>query len=100
MNKKRSVPLAYHSIFNKLKNYIEINDLHLKYFTKTVKSSGDKIQLPHSYTSKDNWAVDTYTLDDGILVKKAIQQHPHMTHPKLIIANKVGFNGAFIDEGN
>ena len=46
------------------------------------------------------WAIDTYTLNEGILVKKATEQHPDANKRKLIIANKRGFNGAFIDEGN
>jgi hypothetical protein len=33
------------------------------------------------------------------LVKKAIEQHPGANKHKLIIANKRGFKGAFIDEG-
>ena len=45
------------------------------------------------------WAIDTYTLNEGILVKKATEQHPDANKRKLIIANKRGFNGAFIDEG-
>lgn len=44
-------------------------------------------------------AVDTYTLNEGILVKKATEQHPDANKRKLIIANKRGFKGAFIDEG-
>jgi hypothetical protein len=45
------------------------------------------------------WAVDTFTLNDGILVKKATEQHPDALKRKLIIANKSSFTGAFIDEG-
>jgi hypothetical protein len=45
------------------------------------------------------WAIDTYTLNEGILVKKATEEHPDGNKRKLIIANKRGFKGAFIDEG-
>ena len=40
LNKKYSILLAYHSIFNKLINFIETNNLQLEYSTKTVKSIG------------------------------------------------------------
>jgi hypothetical protein len=45
------------------------------------------------------YAVDTYTINEGILVKKVTDIHPDSNKRKLIIANKRGFNGAFIDEG-
>lgn len=99
LNKRYSIPLAYHSIFTKLMNFIETNDLHLIYSTKVVKSLGDKVKLPQSYTLDDNWAVDTYTLENGKLVKKAISKHPDTDKHKLIIANKSSFKGAFIDYG-
>ena len=44
-------------------------------------------------------AIDTFTIKEGILVKKATEQHPDANKRKLIIANKRGFDGAFIDEG-
>ena len=45
------------------------------------------------------YAVDTYTINDGILVKLSLEKHPDMEKRKLIIANKRGFKGAFIDDG-
>jgi hypothetical protein len=100
LNKKYSIPLAYHSIFNKLLNFIETNDLKLEYNTKTVKSSGKKVKIPHKYKLKDMLAIDTYTIKDGIMVKKAKDIHPDADKKKLIIANKASFAGAFIDDGN
>jgi hypothetical protein len=44
-------------------------------------------------------AVDTYTIKEGILVKKALSIHPDANKQKLIIANKSSFAGAFIDKG-
>lgn len=99
LNKDYSIPLAYHSIFNKLIDYIEKNNCNLEYNTKTIKSSGVKIKLPNKYNFEDMYAVDTYTINDGILVKKVIEMHPDMKKCKLIISNKRGFNGAFIDDG-
>jgi hypothetical protein len=99
LNPKYSIPLAYHSIFTKLIQFIETHNCNLEYKTKTIKSSGTKEKIPTEYTLEDNWAVDTYTLNEGILVKKAIEQHPDANKRKLIIANKIGFKGAFIDEG-
>jgi hypothetical protein len=71
----------------------------LEYKTKTIKSSGTKVKIPTEYTLEDMWTIDTYTLNEGILVKKATEQHPDANKRKLIIANKRGFKGAFIDEG-
>lgn len=45
------------------------------------------------------WAIDTYTIKEGIMVKKATEIHPDANKRKLIIANKSSFVGAFIDEG-
>jgi hypothetical protein len=99
LNKNYSIPLAFHSIFDKLIQFIEKHNCSLEYKTKTIKSSGTKAKIPTEYTLEDMWAVDTYTLNEGILVKKATEQHPDANKRKLIIANKRGFKGAFIDEG-
>lgn len=99
LNKNYSIPLAFHSIFDKLIQFIEKHNCSLEYKTKTIKSSGIKAKIPTEYTLEDNWAIDTYTLNEGILVKKATEQHPDANKRKLIIANKRGFKGAFIDEG-
>ena len=99
LNPKYSIPLAFHSIFNKLIDFIEKNDLQLEYKTKTVKSTGTKVKLPLEYTLRDTWAVDTYTIKEGIMVKKATEIHPDANKRKLIISNKASFTGAFIDEG-
>jgi hypothetical protein len=99
LNKNYSIPLAYHSIFNKLINFIETNNLKLEYHTKTVKSSGIKTKLPSKYELKDMLAIDTYTINDGIMIKKALEFHQDANKRKLIIANKASFNGAFIDDG-
>ena len=128
LNPRYSIPLAYHSIFSKLIQYIEKNNCSLEYNTKTVKnevettkvldpktgqpvvdpktgqpvektSSKKSVPIPSKYKLEDMWAVDTYTLNDGILVKKATEIHPDANKRKLIIANKRGFKGAFIDEG-
>ena len=99
LNPKYSIPLAFHSIFDKLIRFIEKHNCCLEYKTKTIKSSGTKAKIPTDYTLEDMWAIDTYTLKEGILVKKATEQHPYANTRKLIIANKRGFKGAFIDEG-
>ncbi len=99
LNKQYSIPLAFHSLFNKLIQFIEKHNCSLEYKTKTIKSSGTKAKIPTEYTLEDNWAIDTFTIKEGILVKKATEQHPDANKRKLIIANKRGFKGAFIDEG-
>jgi hypothetical protein len=99
LDSQYSIPLAYHNIFSKLIHFIEKNDCSLEYKNKTVKSSGNKTKLPKKYSVKDNLAIDTYTIKDGIMVKKALDIHPDINKRKLIIANKCSFNGAFIDDG-
>ena len=99
LNKEYSIPLAFHSIFDKLIQFIEKHNCRLEYKTKTIKSSGTKAKIPTDYTLEDMWAIDTYTLNEGVLVKKATEQHPDANKRKLIVANKRGFKGAFIDEG-
>jgi hypothetical protein len=99
LNPIYSIPLAFHSIFNKLNQFIETNNLQLEYKTKTVKSSGIKTKMPIEHTLENMLAVDTYTVKEGILVKTAIEQHPDANKRKIIISNKASFTGAFIDEG-
>jgi hypothetical protein len=99
LNPAYSIPLAFHSIFNKLVTFIETKKLHLEYKTKTIKSSGTKAKIPTEYTLEDMWAVDTFTIKDGLMVKKTTEQHPDANKRKLIISNKASFKGAFIDEG-
>jgi len=100
LNKNDSIPLAFHSIFNKLSSFIETKKLQLECKTKTIKSSDEtKTKIPAEYTLEDRWAVDTYTIKEGLMVKKVAEQHPDADKRKLIIANKASFNGAFIDEG-
>jgi len=99
LNKDYSIPLAYHSIFNKLINFIETNNLKLEYSTKTVKSIGVKTKIPSNYKLEDMLAIDTYTIKDGLMVKKMTEEHPDMKIKKLIISNKSSFTGAFIDDG-
>lgn len=99
LNPSYSIPLAFHSIFNKLVNFIETKKLQLEYKTKTIKSSGTKEKIPTEYKLEDMWAVDTYTIKEGLMVKKATEPHPDANKRKLIISNKASFTGAFIDEG-
>jgi len=99
LNPAYSIPLAFHSIFNKLVSFIETRNLQLEYKTKTIKSSGTKAKIPTEYTLEDMWAVDTFTIKDGLMVKRATEQHPDANKRKLIISNKASFTGAFIDEG-
>jgi hypothetical protein len=99
LNSKYSIPLAFHSIFNKLIQFIEKYNCNLEYKTKTIKSSGTKEKIPLNYSLKHNLAIDTHTIKEGLKVKKAIGQHPDANKRKLIMSNKSSFAGAFIDEG-
>ena len=99
LNPKYSIPIAFHSIFNKLVEFIEAKNIELKCHVKTVKSLGTKVKMPSEYALGDMWAVDTYTIKEGVMVKKAVELHVNANKRKLIIANKSSFTGAFIDEG-
>ena len=99
LNADHSIPLAYHSVFEKLGRFIEERGLQLEYNTKTVKATGGRMPLPAVVSLEDGWAVDTYTIKEGIAVKKAAEVHPDAKKPKLILANKAGFAGAYVDEG-
>ena len=94
LNPKYSIPLAFYSIFNKLVGFIETRNLQLEIKIKKVKSRSEKKEkIPTEYTLEDMWAVDTYTLKEGILVKKATEQHPDANKRKLIIAKKGDLRG-------
>jgi hypothetical protein len=100
LNPKYSIPLAYHSIFEKLIKLIESNaNYKMEVKLKTVKSEGEQIPLPEKYSVNDNYAIDTYRVKDGYFVKKMTETHPDMKKMKLIIANKASFEGSIIDEG-
>jgi len=99
LDPRYSIPIAFHSIFNKLLAFIEKHNLQLEYKIKTIQSMGEKIKIPDKFDLSDMLAVDTYTIKEGILVKKAIGVHQDANKRKLIISNKSSFTGAFIDEG-
>jgi hypothetical protein len=99
LDPRYSIPIAFHSIFNKLLAFIEKHNLRLEYKIKTIQSIGEKIKIPDKFDLSDMLAVDTYTIKEGILVKKAIGVHQDANKRKLIISNKSSFTGAFIDEG-
>jgi|SaaInlStandDraft_5_1057022.scaffolds.fasta_scaffold06317_2 hypothetical protein len=119
LNPKYSIPLAFHSIFDKLIQFIEKHNCSLEYDIKTIKNaqeirkvwntkqkkeeeknvSIEAVKIPTEYTLEDMWAVDTFTIKEGLMVKKATEQHPDANKRKLIISNKASFTGAFIDEG-
>lgn len=101
LNPSESIPLAYHSIFDKLYSYITKNDLQLEVKAKTVQETGKDFPLPIDYKKekKDTYSVTTYTVKEGIKVLRSTHKHPDALSTKLIIANKSSFTGAFIDKG-
>jgi len=96
---KYSIPIACHSIFDKLRQFIENNKCKLKIKSKTVKSIGNALKLPEKYKIIDNLGIDTYRLNDGYYVKKMKIKHPDTEINKLIIANKCSLTGSLIDTG-
>jgi hypothetical protein len=70
--------------------------------SRTTDPNKDSMQgayLGPKYKNEDMLGVDTYTIKDGIMVKKILIKHPDMDKKKLIIANKSSFVGIFIDDG-
>lgn len=101
LKKEYSVPLAFHSVFEKIIKKIEDNpELKLQVETSTVKGEGKSFKLPDMYSSEDMLGIDTYRLKDGYFVKKMVTCHKDTNTPKLIIANKASFSGCMIDNGN
>jgi hypothetical protein len=102
LNIEQSIPIAYHNILNKLYKFIKKHKLELDYKKDTTGSSDPRrIELSKlkEFTLNDKYAVDTYTIKDGVLVKQTKHLHPNADKQKLIIANKMSFNGIFIDKG-
>lgn len=94
-----TVSISHHSVIFKLMKFIINNNLQLSIETKTVKSTGEMVRLDSDHTIEDDWAVDRFLLDQGVLVKKGSKRHPDADKPKLIIANKTSFKGSYIDNG-
>jgi hypothetical protein len=102
LTKGTNIPLAYHSIFDKLKLFISNGNGNggLVCSMKTVKGTGPKIPINQiSPNDLQYYGIDTYTLKQGILVKKMVKAHPDINKHKLIISNKCSFNGVYIDDG-
>ena len=100
LKKEYSIPLAFHSVFEKILKKIEDNpELKLRVETSTVKGEGKSFKLPDTYSSDDMLGIDTYRLKDGYFVKKMISRHKDTNTSKLIIANKSSFKGVMIDNG-
>lgn len=100
LKKEYSIPLAYHSIFDKIIRKLEEHpELKLEVKTATVKSEGAAFKLPENYSGADMLGIDTYRIKDGYFVKKMREPHKDMLVPKLIIANKSSFAGCMIDDG-
>lgn len=99
LSKGHSIPLGFLNLFNKCIEFVKKNKLELDFHTKTVKSDDKQVKLPENYSLEDKWAVDTYRLKEGIMVKKVKEVHPDADKRKLILSNKSSFNGIFIDNG-
>ena len=102
LNNNYSLPLGYFNIFNKLNSFIINNNLKLEFKNKVVKSEDKKIIINNlnNIKLKDNYGINTYTLDKGYEFKKMLKKHADSDKTKLIIPNKCSFKGCFIDNGN
>ena len=99
IDSKKSIPLAHYGIYDKLNKFINDNDLSLIVESKTSASYGKKMELPKKYKLEDKFSVDTFTLKDGLLVKKSKDLFVDANKNKIIIANKTNFAGMFVDNG-
>ena len=101
INEKISNPLAYFSIYYKLYDFINKNKCPLEIETNCVqtKKKITSFILPDKYSIDDLLAIDTYTIKEGIKVKKIDKPHKDQSLSKLIISNKSELRGLFIDDG-
>jgi len=92
-----NLTFCYFSIFEKLYNFTEkIGKFDLK--NKKIKGNGNKIKL-NDIIDKSNYGVDTYILNEGIMMKKInkkdiIEEHKNK---KIIFANKTNLKYCYID---
>ena len=101
LSEKYSIPLTYHTIFDKIREKIvEHTDLLLKCSSKTVQSEGKQISINDIEEDGKIYGIDTYRIRDGYFVKKMKEKHPAINERKLILANKSSLRGGFIDDGN
>ena len=92
-----NLTFCYFSMFEKLYNFTEkIGKFDLK--NKKIKGNGNKIKL-NDIIDKSNYGVDTYILNEGIMMKKInkkdiIEEHKNK---KIIFANKTNLKYCYID---
>jgi len=101
LNPNLSIPMSYPYIFEKLLNFINKYDLEFDIKTNRTKTNGDKIALSSfglNYKTDDLLNIDTYTVKDGIKIKKSIKQHIDADKKKLVFCRKIEVYG-FIDDG-
>ena len=98
LNDFDSLPLGDFNILKKLRKFIIENDCQLEVNTNVIKTYGDEFLLPENYTLEDKLNVTTYTIKEGLKVKRSNELHKDANKRKLIIANKRKIIGIFIDE--
>ena len=92
-----NLTFCYFSIFEKLYDFTKkIGKFDLK--NKKIKGNGNKIKL-NDIIDKSNYGVDTYILNEGIMMKKInkkdiIEEHKNK---KIIFANKTNLKYCIID---
>jgi len=99
LNDFDSLPLGGFNILKKLRKFIIENNCQLQVNTNVIKTYGDEFLLPENYTLEDKLNVTTYTIKEGLKVKRSNELHKDANKRKLIIANKRRIIGIFIDEG-
>ena len=65
--------------------FIEKNNCKLTVESSTVASIGKKFKIPLKYESNDLLGVDTYTIKEGLMVKKVVNKHKDHDKNKLIL---------------
>jgi hypothetical protein len=106
LDPKFNIPSAYFSIFNKLRTFIDNNNLQIKVYTNTVGNTGEEIRLfkDHTHTGElkkitadDNWSIYTEN-NTEVKLRKTIKPHPNAKLPKIIFAYKSRCK-PFLDKG-
>lgn len=99
---KYSIPMAYHNIILKLFEFNDMKNCRLDVKCGNrpcLLNDNMKQKIPDEYKLEDKWAVVTYLVNGGLRGYITDRQTPSASMRKIIIANKIGLDGIFIDEG-
>ena len=95
----KNLPFVYFSIFDKLYNFTKKYG-KFEVLNKKINGNGEKIEINKiNKNNLDNYGIDTYLLNKGIMMKKINKKDIIEEHKKykLIFANKTTLKNSIID---